>query len=56
MFSCRRHCGRCSRVLPGPRALPGEGTLFVPPFGVFHRAVIPSSRKPPEFYPRADAQ
>ena len=34
-FYYRRRFGRFSRVLPGPRVLPGAKSHFVPPFGVF---------------------
>jgi hypothetical protein len=42
---------RFSRILPGPRVLPGVRTPFVPPFGVFRWAVSISRPNPPESRP-----
>jgi hypothetical protein len=49
--------GRFSRVLPGPRVLPGSNAHFVLPFGLFHLA-DPALlfAEPPESFARADAQ
>ena len=41
--------GRFSRVLPGPRVLPGSCAHFVPPFGVFRLAGLLSETASPEY-------
>jgi hypothetical protein len=56
-FLHRPHFGGFSRVLPGPRVLPGLNAHFVTPFGFFPLA-DPAlfGAKPPESFARADAQ
>ena len=56
-FSHRRHFGRFSRIVPGPRVLPCSNAHFVLPFGFF-RLADPALlfAEPPESFARADAQ
>jgi len=51
LFRHRRRCGRFSRVLPRRCVLPVSNAPFVPPFGVFRLAELPSGRPPESFVP-----